>query len=116
MKKTLLIALAGMMMFAFTQCGNKSDKKGEKTEEVKGSQEYKDTYQALNEMTKIVENGKDCDQIEDQIEKIIDKYSEIRYEDNDRMTEEEEEKIEELWDKFEELSEKKSDELGCYDY
>ena len=26
MKKTLLIALAGLMLFAFTQCGNGNDK------------------------------------------------------------------------------------------
>ena len=55
MKKTLMIALAGMMLFAFTQCGGKV---------AKGSKEYQDNMELYNKLEKSIKDAKNsCRQL-----------------------------------------------------
>ena len=53
MKKTIIIALAGIMMFAFTQCGGG----------VSGSKEYQDNMKMYKEVEKTIKNAKTCDEL-----------------------------------------------------
>ena len=102
MKKTLMIALAGMMLFAFTQCGG-GGKDGNKTEatevtktSVKGSKEYRESMEALNKMNDLLNDIKTCEDyddfrpkweaISDEMDKKVDAYTE-----DEKMTKEEKE-------------------------
>lgn len=80
------------------------------------TQEFIDVKKGLQELSDAVKYGYDCDLIEKEIDRIIEKYADIRYEDDERMTEEEEERAEELWSELELSIEKKFDELRCYEY
>ena len=64
MKKTLLIALAGMMLFAFTQCGGKGTPKG--------SKEFQDNMELYNRIEKTVKDAKTCDELQ---EAVLDRKS-----------------------------------------
>ena len=54
MKKTLMIALAGMMLFAFTQCGGN-----------KGSKEFEDNKAMFEKLEKAINDSQTCDELED---------------------------------------------------
>lgn len=121
MKKTLLIALAGLMMFAFTQCGddnNGSKKEGEET--IKGTKEYVTWKKAYEEAIKVVNGIEDCMDVykaEDKFKEIFKEadYGDVHhdevYEEKDRMTDKEREELLELEKELEKLIEKKS--AGC---
>ena len=53
MKKTLMIALAGMMLFAFTQCGGN-----------KGSKEFQDSKALIEKLEKAINDSKTCEELE----------------------------------------------------
>ena len=73
MKKTLMIALAGMMLFAFTQCGGN-----------KGSKEFQDSKALLEKLSEIFEKAMEakvaelgCENeeenvVEEEIEEMVD--------------------------------------------
>jgi len=78
MKKTLFIALAGMMLFAFTQCGGNGG----------GSKEFQDSKKAIDEMTKIIKNAKTCEDL-GKLYDIEKEMSKKKYDENEKMTNEE---------------------------
>lgn len=103
MKKTLIIVLAGFILFFFTQCN-------------RGSKEFRDAKKAIKEVTLVIKNGKNCDEIDNAIDEISKRYNKNYYKDDEKMTKEEETKILKLWDEFEDVEQKKVDELGCYHF
>ena len=103
MKKTLIIALAGFMMFAFSQCGGN-----------KGSKEFQDSKALLEKLEKAVNDSKTCEELEDAALTVL--FSGLameEYAEEDKMTEAEKTEIEKLGEKFEKVMEAKVAELGC---
>ena len=98
MKKTLIIALGGMMLFAFTQCGGG------------GTKEFNDAKKVMNELTKAVKNAKTCDELHDawNNEEIL---VEKEYSEGEKMTAEEKAEIEKIGKEFFSLCEQRSNEL-----
>ena len=105
MKKTLIVALAGIMMFAFTQCGGG----------VKGSKEYQDNMKMYKEVEKTIKNAKTCDELSDAIMSMLlmGLADNNEYADNEKMTEAEKAELEKYGESFEELFQKQSEKLGC---
>lgn len=103
MKKTLLIALAGMMLFAFTQCGGG------------GSKEFKDNKALLDKMEKAVKDANSCDEMESSLFSIAMEAfgNDYNYTDDEKMTENEETELEKLSKKLDDLYTKKAKDLGC---
>ena len=91
MKKTIIIALAGIMMFAFTQCGGG----------VSGSKEYQDNMKMYKEGEALM--GMLFMGLADNNE----------YADNEKMTEAEKAELDKYGKSFEELFKKQADKLGC---
>lgn len=89
MKKTLLIALAGLMMFAFTQCHSG------------GSKEFKDRKALLQKMEKVFKNEKDCEKLFKKLEKIGKEYDKKKYADKDKITKEEEKELKKIVESME---------------
>ena len=87
MKKTLIIALAGMMLFAFTQCGGSS----------KGSKEFQDSKELLNKLETAVKDAKTCDELKDAaLGLLFGSFATPTYTDEEKMTESEKAEIEKL--------------------
>lgn len=106
MKKTLTIALAGMMLFAFTQCGGNS----------KGSKEFQDSKELLNKLETAVKDAKTCDELKEAaLGLLFSGLAAPTYTDEEKMTESEKEEIEKLGKKLEEVMESKVEKLGCDD-
>ncbi len=103
MKKTLMIALAGMMLFAFTQCGGN-----------KGSKEFQDNKALFEKLEKAINDSQTCDELEDAALNIL--FSSLaveEYAEEDKMTEAEQAEIEKLGEKLEKVMEAKVAKLGC---
>jgi hypothetical protein len=107
MKKTLIVALAGIMMFAFTQCGGGGS--------VSGSKEYQDNMKMYKEVEKTIKNAKTCDELSDAIMSMLlmGLADNNEYADNEKMTEAEKAELEKFGESFEELFQKQSEKLGC---
>ena len=105
MKKTLMIALAGMMLFAFTQCGGN-----------KSSKEFQDNKALTEKFEKAINEAQTCDELQDAVLSVLlsgmamDEYAE-----EDKMTEAEQAELEKLGEKLEELMQAKVAKLGCED-
>ena len=105
MKKTLIIGLAGMMLFAFTQCGGN-----------KGSKEFQDSKALIEKFEKAIKDAQTCDELQGAtfyyaLEFLImDDYAE-----EDKMTKYEHAKFAILSKKLLKLKEAKAAELGCED-
>ena len=106
MKKTLLIALAGMMLFAFTQCGNKG---------AKGSKEFQDNKELFENLEKAITESKTCDELQEAALAVVFMGLAIdkNYPDDEKMTESEKAEIEKLGSKIEELMNEQVEKLGC---
>ena len=104
MKKTFLLALAGMMLFAFTQCGG-----GE-------SKEFKDFKKAISEFESQLKSAKSCDDLI-KAEAVFDDsdWAINNYSEKDKMTDAEEGKAREMLEKAGELYDKREEEL-CSDF
>lgn len=128
MKKTLLIAFAGVMMFAFTQCGpkdsngsknrqNDSEENAEEAEEVEGSQEYVDFMKAAKEYESQLKKARCCEDLVE-AEKALERSNWFRktinnsYEE-EKMTSREQDKFERRADEIEELLDELIKEYGC---
>ncbi len=114
MKKTLIIALAGIMMFAFTQCGGGGNtNSGSKI--AKGSKEYQDNLELYQKIEKSVKDAKTCDELGEAIMSVLlmGLANDKEYAENEKMTEAEQAELEKLGDSFQELFEKQSEKLGC---
>lgn len=107
MKKTLMIALAGMMLFAFTQCGGGK---------AKGSKEYQDTKALIEKLETAVKDANSCDELQEAALAVI--FSGLameKYTEEEKMTESEKAEIEKLGKELEEVMEKQTKKLGCED-
>ena len=123
MKKTLIIALAGMMMFAFTQCGGNGKEKETKNEQpveeatiVEGSQEFLDNMELFNQMEKSIKDAQTCEELQGAVLGMFGMAmanSQKEYSEQEAITEEEQEKLDDLGDELQELIESKVEELGC---
>lgn len=125
MKKTLIIALAGMMLFAFTQCGgnkkekeNKNEQATEETTTVKGTKQFSDMMSAYDELEKALKDVKTCDELEEVAMALVLGSLAVdlggdQYAADEKMTEKEQEKLKDTIDKLLKKAEKKADELGC---
>ena len=107
MKKTLIIALAGIIMFAFTQCGGGGA--------VSGSKEYQDNMKMYKEVEKTIKNAKTCDELGEALMGMLlmGLADNNEYADNEKMTEAEEAELEKYGESFEELFKKQAEKLGC---
>ena len=107
MKKTLMIALAGMMLFAFTQCGGGK---------AKGSQEFQDSKELFSKIETAVKDAKTCDELQEAVlAMLFGGLASKDYTDDQKMTDSEKEEIEKLGKKLEEAMESKIKDLGCED-
>jgi len=122
MKKTLLIALAGMMLIAFTQCDNGNtkkdgDKNGKnvKTEAVKRTQEYKDFTKTFDAYEDQVKQAKNCDDLEKAFINCLESSKEIHDTDykGDTCTINEKEELKNRLDEIQQKMKAKAEELGC---
>ena len=103
MKKTLIIALAGMMLFAFTQCGGN-----------KGSKEFQDSKALIEKLEKAVNESQTCEELESAALTVL--FSGIameEYAEKDKMTETEKAELEKLGENLEKVMEAKVAKLGC---
>ena len=102
MKKTILIALAGIMLFAFTQCDS-------------GTKEYKDTKALYGSLEKAIKGASNCEELNTAIMDVFLAAFENDYEyaEGEKMTPDEEKKMKEMSDKLDEIYEKKTKDLGC---
>lgn len=107
MKKTFIIALAGMMLFAFTQCGGGGS--------VSGSKEYQDQMEMYKKMEKSIQSAKTCDELGEVLLSTLfmGLADNKTYADNEKMTEEEKAKLEKYEESFEEIFKKQAEKLGC---
>ena len=113
MKKTLIIALAGIMMFAFTQCGGSGNGGS-----MKGTKEFTETKKMYDELEKMIKSAKTCDELQEAafglvLGSLASGLGGEKYTAEEKMTEQEEEKIEELAKKLLEDAEKKAEKMGC---
>ena len=106
MKKTLIIALAGIVMFAFTQCGGGA---------TSGSKEYQDSMKMYKEIEKTIKDAKTCDELIDALMGMLlmGLADNNEYAENEKMTEAEKAELEKYGESFEELFKKQSEKLGC---
>ena len=113
MKKTLIIALAGMMLFAFTQCGgNGGNSSGNGA---KGSQQFKDNMEQYKKVEEAINDAKTCEELGETLLGMLfmSLADDKDYAEEERMTEAEKAELEKYGEKFEELFHKKADKLGC---
>ena len=100
-----MIALAGMMLFAFTQCGGN-----------KGSKEFQDSKALSEKFEKAINDAQTCDELQDAVlEVLISGMAVEEYAEEDKMTEAEQAEMEKLGEKLEKLMEEKVAKLGCDD-
>lgn len=105
MKKTLWVALAGLMLFSFTQCST-----------LKTSKQYKDFTNLLNETEKSIKKAKDCDDLDGAVLKLaIGIMALDEYTGKDLMTEKEEKKLNEYTDKVQRMYDNRAAIFGCED-
>lgn len=104
MKKLLFIALSGMMLLAFTQCGGN-----------KGSKEYQDGMEIFKQMEKSIKAATTCDELDQAVENMIEQALtlEKEYTEGDKATKEEEEELNKMGDELRNLLNEKSEKLGC---
>ena len=104
MKKLLSIAIAGMMLFAFTQCGGN-----------KGSKEYQDGKEIYEKVEKSMKAANTCEELEKAVNDMIDMALATgqKYAEEEKATEEEEAELNQLGDKLRDLYREKSEKLGC---
>lgn len=109
MKKSLLLALVGILFFAFTSCSGDSKSKNE-------SKEFAETKAYIQKFEKAFNDATSCEEVEDlyeQMETEAWKFATKTYEENEKITEVEEEALTKLAEKWIETIQKKVQELGC---
>ena len=106
MKKTLTIALAGMMLFAFTQCGGGTKK---------GSKEFQDNMELYDKIEKTVKDAKTCDELQEAVLGVLFMgiAKDKSYAEDEKMTEAEKAELEKLGEKLQKVMEDKAEKLGC---
>ena len=105
MKKLLSIAIAGMMLFAFTQCGGN-----------KGSKEFQESKELIEKLETAVKDAKTCDELQEAaLAVLLGGLAMSEYAEDEKMTESEKAEIEKLGEKLEEVMENQVKKLGCED-
>ena len=124
MKKTLIIALAGMMLFAFTQCGGgknengKEDKAKTETKTVKATKQFAEMKEAYDEIEKMINDTKDCEELKEAAFAVALGALAIElggddYTAEDKMTEKEKEQFKKIIEDLSDKAQKKAEQLGC---
>lgn len=123
MKKTLIIALAGMMLFAFTQCGGKTengkeDKAKTETKTVKGTKQFMEMKEAYDEIEKMIKDTKDCEELKEAafavaLGALAVELGGDEYAAEEKMTEKEKEQFNKIIEDLGEKTKKKAEQLGC---
>ena len=114
MKKTLIIALAGMMLFAFTQCGGN----GKETKTVKASKQFTEMKEAFDEVEKMIKDTKDCEELKEAafavaLGALAVELGGDEYTAEDKMTEKEKEQFNKIIEDLSDKAQKKAKQLGC---
>ena len=106
MKKTLIIAFAGMTLFAFTQCGGSSA----------GSKEFQDSKELIEKIETLTKEAKTCEELQEAaLGLLLGGIAPQNYSEKEKMTEKEKDEIEKLSAKLKNELECKFEELGCDD-
>ena len=124
MKKTLIIALEGMMLFAFTQCGGgknengKDDKAKTETKTVKASKQFTEMKEAYDEIEKMINDTKDCEELKEAafavaLGALAIELGGDEYTAEDKMTEKEKEQFNKIIEDLSNKTQKKAEQLGC---
>ena len=124
MKKTLIIALAGMMLFAFTQCGGgknengKDDKAKTETKTVKASKQFTEMKEAFDEVENMIKDTKDCEELKEAafavaLGALAVELGGDEYTAEDKMTEKEKEQFNKIIEDLSDKAQKKAEQLGC---
>ena len=130
MKKTLMIALVGMMLFAFTQCGGNGKDKGsanetaveetqavEETPSTDCSKQFTEMKEGFAELEKVINEATTCEEVEEVAMALVLSNAAIglsdKFADGEKMTAEEQEQFKEMSEKLMKKAEKKAEELGC---
>ncbi len=114
MKKNLIFALAGIMIFAFTQCGGGNGK----GVSVKSTKQFTETKKMYDEFEKLIKDAKTCEELQEAafglvLSSLAGDFGCEQYTAEEKMTENESEKIDEIAEKLLEAAEKKAKKLGC---
>ena len=105
MKKTLLVILAGLLLFSFTQCST-----------LKASKEYKDFSNLLKQTENAINEASDCDELESTVLNLaIGVMAMDEYTGKDKMSDKEEAKLMKYTDKVQLLYDNKAAAFGCED-
>ena len=104
MKKTLMIALSGMMLFAFTQCGGN-----------KGSKEYQDGLNIYEQVEKSIKAANTCEELEQAVNDMLTMAlaTEQKYAEEEKANEKEQAELNQFGDKLRDLYMEKSEKLNC---
>ena len=123
MKKIIIFALAGIMMFAFTQCGGGNENengKEDKTEikSAKATKQFAELKEAYDEIEKIIKDTKDCEELQEAafavaLGALAVELSGDEYANEEKMTEKEEEQFNKIIDDLGDKAKKKAEQLGC---
>ena len=120
MKKTFLIALAGMMLFAFTQCGGDDSKKNgekndnDKEESVKGSAGYKAAKKMFKDWETAISKAKDCNDLKNTVQNFSIEFEKFakNYSEKD-LSEDENKEMEKISKSVQEKYNKKAEDFVC---
>ncbi len=120
MKKTIIIALAGIMLFAFTQCGGgKNENKEDKAKtETKASKQFTEMKEAYDEIEKMINDTKDCEELKEAafavaLGALAIELGGDEYTAEDKMTEKEKEQFNKIIEDLSDKAQKKARQLGC---
>ena len=122
MKKTIIIALAGIMMFAFTQCGGGKNENGkeDKTEikSAKATKQFTEMKEAYDEIEKMIKDTKDCEELKEAafavaLGSLALELGGDKYTAEDKMTEKEKEQFNKIIEDLSNKAQKKAEQLGC---
>ena len=122
MKKTIIIALAGIMMFAFTQCGGGKNENGkeDKTEikSAKATKQFTEMKEAYDEIEKMIKDTKDCEELKEAafavaLGALAIELGGDEYTAEDKMTEKEKEQFNKIIEDLSDKAQKKAEQLGC---
>lgn len=109
MKKSLLVALVGILFFALTSCGDSTKSNGE-------SKEFSEAKAFIQKYDKAFQEAQTCDELEALVEKMEGDAMALdsdNFAEEDRMTDAEETELQKLAMTWLETISKKVDELGC---
>lgn len=115
MRKNILFAFAGILLFSFVQCGGKDNKKDKSNDDSQeASQEFLDKYVYYTGCQDAINKATTCEELEKYTEEVPIIFRE--YSKKDLMTEAEEERIHKLQEEVEKLYQETENDLCKSDY